>query len=101
MSASTESKLLTWGKGILTALLLLVGVNGAQVYTDPVGALGNEIKVVRAQIHSISDIALEVKAMREDINGLTTRGDGFETQIAAITEKLDKIPEPKAKPAKK
>lgn len=101
MSAATESKLLNWGKGILTALLILAGVNGAQVYTDPVGALTTEIKTVRAQIQSIETVALEVKAMRTDVNSLSSRLDADEEKFLLLEQKFAEYTEPKRKAAKK
>lgn len=90
MDASTGMKISGWGKTVLTALLLLLGVNGAQVYTDPIGALTTEVQAVRKQIASIDGIADEVRAMRGDIDSIVARIDISES-------KLELIPVPKQK----
>lgn len=91
-----ESKVLIFGKYILAGILMLLGVNGANVWNDPVGALTTEIRMVREKIDSIDGIAQRVETIHNDVSALKDTVSSNSEKMAALQEAAAKV-KPKGK----
>lgn len=72
-----KGKIANVGRYLLGAVLASLGFTGADIYTNPTGAVKNEAAVVLENINKIDEIQVDVKAIRAKLEGV---GDELESE---------------------
>lgn len=85
--AQVDQKLGNYGRYIIGALLVLMGFNGKDLMTDPIGSVRTEVAKLSAKFDKIDEIdkkMIDVNKLIDQVNVNTSKIHAIESQVVDL-----------------